>query len=107
MRLRILFLLAGLMHVSASTNAQTVTLKGDRLSLVSVLQAIREQAGYTIFTAKRVLRNTHPVTIDVRDMPIDQFLATVFADQPIEATLEGKTVILKNNRKSIEKGKSV
>ncbi|RQP19897.1 MAG: SusC/RagA family TonB-linked outer membrane protein [Parapedobacter sp.] len=95
MRLLILFLLAGLMHVSAATNAQTVTLKGDQLSLKSILQAIRQQAGYTIFTAKHILKDTHPVTIDVKDMPVDKFLATIFADQPLEATIEDKTIIIK------------
>ncbi len=95
MRLLILFSLAGLMHVSASTNAQTVTLKGERLSLSSVLQAIRQQAGYTIFTSQRVLKDTRPVTVDVRDMPVEQFLTTVLANQPLEASIEDKTIIIK------------
>ena len=99
MRLLILFLLAGLMHVSAATNAQTVTLRGNELSLESVLQVIRQQAGYTIFTAEHVLRDAHPVTIDARDMPVDEFLTAILVDQPLIATIENKTIIIKKKDK--------
>ncbi|WP_028296500.1 SusC/RagA family TonB-linked outer membrane protein [Olivibacter sitiensis] len=98
MRLLILFLLAGFLHVSAAGNAQTITLKGKKLPLEAVLQAIRQQTDYTVFGAGSILVGTHPVTVDARQMPLADFLNTIFRDQPLEAKVEDKTIIL--SRKS-------
>lgn len=95
MRLLILLLFVGLMHANAAINAQTITLKGKDLSLEIVLQVIRQQTGYTIFTAEHVLRDAKPVTIDVRDMPVDAFLKAILVDQPLAVTIENNTIIIK------------
>src|SRR5690606_20460116 len=100
MRLLILFFLAGLLHVSAATNAQTITLKGNRLSFEKVLQAIRDQTGYTVFTTKQVIKNTRPISVDAKKMPIEQFLTLVIAEQPLEATVESKTIVIKKKDKA-------
>lgn len=94
MRLLILFSVAGLMHVSAATYSQTVTLRGKDLALAEVLQAIRQQTDYTVFGAGSILKGTHPVTVDAVDMPLADFLNTIFADQPLEAKIEDKTIVL-------------
>ncbi|WP_084163797.1 SusC/RagA family TonB-linked outer membrane protein [Olivibacter sitiensis] len=98
MRLLMLFLLAGFMHVSAASYSQNISLSGRNIPFEQVLDVIRQQGGYAITSNKALLKLTKPVTIDVKNMPIDVFLKAILRDQPLEAQLEDKTIIL--SRKS-------
>lgn len=94
MRLLILFFVAGLMHVSAGTYSQTVSLSGQKLEMEDVLQAIRQQTGYAVYVNLSHLKGTKPVSIDAENMPLQQFLATVLREQPLQAKVEDKTIVL-------------
>lgn len=99
MRLLILLLMAGFMHVTASSLAQTVTLEGRNLSFKKVLQAIKKQSGYEISGSSDVIDLGQPVTVSARQMPLDDFLRTILADQPIDFEMDERTIVLlkKNN----------
>src|SRR5690554_478980 len=91
MRLLILFFVAGLMHVSAGTFSQTVSLRGQQLQMTEVLQAIRQQTGYAVYVNVSHLEETKPVSIDAQNMPLQEFLAAVLREQPLQAKVEDKT----------------
>ncbi len=101
MRLLVLFLLAGLMHVSATTYSQ-ITLSGANIPFTEALGAIRKQAGYAITADKALLRFAKPVSIDAANLPLDEFLRRILTDQPLEATIEEKTVVIRRKRTHVE-----
>lgn len=59
-----------------------------------VLQAIRLQSGFEISSSSDVVELAAPVTISAQDMPIEDFLHLLMADQPLQYKMEGKTIVL-------------
>ncbi len=98
MKLLLLFMIVGLMHVSAASRAQTITLHADKLSLAEVIKAIRQQTDFEVFADAAALQHTAPVTVHAKEMSVEDFLALILRDQPLEAKVEEKTIML--SRKS-------
>ena len=96
MRVLVLFLLVGLIHVSAATYSQSVTLRAVQWPLADVIQTIRQQTGYAVYVNLAHLKGAKPVSIDAKDMPLEKFLAAILRDQPLEAKVEDKTIIVKS-----------
>ncbi len=94
MKLLMLFLSVGLLHVSASTFSQSVTLRVKQAKLEDVIRSIRQQTGYAVYVDLAHLAGAKPVSIDVKNMPLPDFLNLVLQDQPLHAKIEDKTVVL-------------
>lgn len=98
MKLLFICILMGLMHVSAASKAQTITLKGSGLAFAEVITAIRQQTGFEVYVMKDHLNHTRKLTIDVKDMPLDKFLTLVLTDQPLEAKIIDKTIMFSSKK---------
>ncbi|MFC3199742.1 SusC/RagA family TonB-linked outer membrane protein [Parapedobacter deserti] len=94
MRIIMFLLLGGALSISASGYSQSITLKGTNIPFPSVIKTVRSQTGYTIFSSKRLMEEAGPVTIDVRNMPLRDFLNAITVDQPIAYELEDNTISL-------------
>ena len=92
MRLTSLFLLAASLQVSARTLSQTVTFSGERVPLVKVFNEVKKQTGYLVAYNDQVLRSAKPVSISVKDEPVEKFMQKLLQDQPFEYTIEGNTI---------------
>ncbi len=109
MRITVFFLLVGMLSVSASSYSQQITLKGNKIPFSSVLETIRQQTGYTVFSTKSVLASTTDVTVDAKQMNLIDFLKKITADQPVTYQIEDKTIsfIKRNTRLAEISGLSV
>jgi TonB-linked SusC/RagA family outer membrane protein len=85
-------MLTGFMSVSAATYSQQITLKGSKIPFASVIDAIRKQSGYAVFGNKKLLESAIPVTVDVKNMALAQFLTLVTKGQNMDFAVEDKTV---------------
>ena len=94
MRITALCLIVTAMQVTANGFSQTVTLSGNAMPLKKVFAEIREQTGYVFFYSKGTLDNTRPVSLMVRNMPLESCLEIIFKDQPLSYTLSAKTIIV-------------
>ncbi len=94
MKITIVLLLLCIVQLNAETYSQTITLSGKDLSMERVMSAIREQTSYGITGDRTVLSHSRPVSISVKDMPLDDFLREVFRNQPIGYSMEGRTIFL-------------
>ena len=94
MKIIMFILIAGFSTVSASSYSQQITLKGENIPFSTVIEAIRKQSGYTVFGTKKVLESAKPVTIDVKNMPLTQFMEQVTRGQRIAYDIEDKTISL-------------
>jgi TonB-linked SusC/RagA family outer membrane protein len=83
-----------LLQVSASTRAQSVTLKGKDLPLRQVFKAIEQQTGYVVFANKSYLAETKPVSVNAEKMPLRQFMETITKDQSLGFTITDNTITL-------------
>ncbi|MBO9574089.1 MAG: SusC/RagA family protein, partial [Chitinophagaceae bacterium] len=95
MRLTAFLLLAGCIHVSARTVSQTITFSGKDVTLKEVFTAVESQTDYGIVYDYSWLDDTKPITIKAVDKPLKEFLAEAFKSQPLEFSIDGKTVIVK------------
>lgn len=100
MRLTIIIMTTLLLQVSASTSAQKVTLNLKNASLVTVLQSVKEQTGYNFLYPSELRTKTKPISIQVKNMEIDQVLEACFANQPFVYSLEEKTIVVKEKEPS-------
>ena len=71
--MRLLLLVFGL-SAAAAGFSQKVTLSFTNASLPKVLDAISKQTGMSVVFKDNLLKDAHPVTIDVKDVPVEEAL---------------------------------
>ena len=82
------------MNVHAAGVAQKVTLSVSNTPLEKVFTAVEKQTGYVFFFDEGILKNTKPVSIQVSNMPLHDFLNTILKDQPLKFSFQNKTIFL-------------
>ncbi|MGX5820721.1 TonB-dependent receptor [Chitinophaga lutea] len=95
MKLTLLLLLAGILQVQAAASAQTVTLSGKDLSFREVFASLEKQTGFVVFYNVALLKNTRPVTVTVKNMPLQDFLQLIMENQPVDFEINAKTITIK------------
>ena len=83
MKLTTCLLFLACMHASAKGVAQKVTLNENNSSLQTVLKKIETQTGYTFLYENDVLKKALPVSLQVKELPLDQVLRLCFIGQPL------------------------
>lgn len=94
MRLCFLFCFISLIQVSATSLAQKITLSKNNASLQETLDDIRVQTGYSILCDADVLSTAKPITVDLKNIPIDEALKQCLAYQPLTFVIKQKTIII-------------
>jgi len=94
MKIVMLLLLTGFMTVSAASYSQQITLKGKNIPFTSLIDVIRKQSGYAVFGTKKLLESAKPVTVDVKNMPLMEFMELIVEGQPLAYAIENKTISL-------------
>lgn len=92
MRITLLLLVTGMLSVSAKSYSQKITFQGRNVAFTVILDAVRQQSGYTVFTTKNILNSTSPLTLNVKEMELDEFLKKITANQPVDYQVEDKTI---------------
>lgn len=94
MKLSMLFLLVGMMHVSASSLAQHVTLHKKNVGLKEIFDEINQQTGLDFVWSAKAIDSKVKASISVHNEAIETVLAKVLKDLPLTFELVGQTVIL-------------
>ena len=97
MKLTAFLLFSMLVRVSATGFAQKITLSENNVSLESVFLKITDQTGYVFFYNDDLLKGARPVSLKVKDMPLEGVLNICFRGQPFVYYISNKTVAV--NRK--------
>jgi hypothetical protein len=64
------------------------------VQLTRVFSAIKSQTGYVFFYDAAVLREAKPVSIDLKDVSLEEALNQTLQDQPLEWLIENKTITI-------------
>jgi len=83
-------------QATASVSAQKITLTEKQASIQKLLREIRKQSDYDFIVNARNLKNARPLNITVRDMPLEEVLHLIFANQPVDYVLDNKTIIIRD-----------
>jgi len=95
MKLTAIILLAACLQLSARSNAQDkVTLLMKDAPLEKVLRALEKQGNYIVWCEKTFLIHTAPVTVQIKNVPLDQAMVEILKDQPLKFTIIGNVIVL-------------
>ncbi|ASZ15040.1 SusC/RagA family TonB-linked outer membrane protein [Chitinophaga pendula] len=96
MKLTTAFILIACLKLSATGIAQNVTISFRNSSLENAIREVRRQTGYNILYTSELMKTSKPISLDVKDLPINQFLDKCLIDQPITYHyIEDKIIVLK------------
>lgn len=102
MKLTALIATLFLLQVSASTNAQTITLNEKSAPLEKIIKLIRAQTGYDFIGNAKLIRSANPVTIRVNKASIDEVLKLCLENEQLSYTVKDKTIIIKQSTSDTE-----
>ena len=95
MKLTLVLMITGILHLSASTSAQNINLSVKEVSLKKVFKELRLQSGYNFLYNSKMLNETSPVSLSVKNMPFSEVLEACFKNQPVTYVITQNTVIIK------------
>ena len=94
MKLVIMLLTFVFLQVSAKGLSQTVSYSGREVSLKKIFAAIEKQTSYVFFYDAAVIRDTKPVTIEVKDMPVEAVLKKCLTGQALDFSIQNNTIVV-------------
>lgn len=96
MRLTTILIMVCLLQVSAAGYGQKITLNERDASLSSIINKIRKQSGYDFLGDTHLIKQAAPITVNVKDVSIDEALKTCFNNQAITYSIVDKIVVFKS-----------
>ena len=91
-----ILLLVGVMHVSAASYSQSVSLSAKDKSLESVFKDIKKQTGYLFFYSGQVDLHGKTVSVELRDAPLKTALDACLKQNGLSFTIVDKTIVIRN-----------
>jgi len=98
MKYTFLLLIIPLLQVSATTNAQMVTLSKKNAPLEDIFRDLRRQTNYDFLYSSKQLANAKKVSIDIKNASITQVLDLCFRNQPFTYGIENRTITIKERK---------
>ncbi len=95
MRLTAIFLLGFGLSLSARTVSQTVTFSAKNVPLQTAFKAIEKQTGFMIFCTLELLEKAAPVSVTVKNEPLELFLEKILGSSDLSWVIEDKTISIK------------
>ncbi len=94
MKLIAFILLAFSLHLSAHSYSQKVTFRLKNVPLETALNKVKQQTGYVFFYHYSLVQESRPVSIVVKNAPVEEVIRLLLKDQPIDYSVENRTVLL-------------
>ena len=96
LKLTLLLVTASFLQASAiTTYAQGVTIKAKQATLKEVFEEIRDQTKYDILYNSDDLKLAKPVTLDLKNVTINQAMDACLNNQLLTYSIENKTILIK------------
>lgn len=89
------------MQVSATTLAQRITIKGNPISLKAIFTEIKKQTGFQVLYQSAQLNKAKPIKIALNNVPLEEAMPQILADQQLDFEIEDKTIIIKERSPSL------
>jgi TonB-linked SusC/RagA family outer membrane protein len=95
MKLTFVLLIAALLHVSAATYSQNISLKVKDVSLLDVFKQLHRQAGVEFVYDNKMLKEAKPVSISAVNEPLIKLLDQCFSQQPLSYEIIQNMIVIK------------
>jgi len=94
MKITTFLLLIGVLHATADTYGQKVTLSERNVSLERVISLLKQQTGYDFLYGANLHSDTRKVTIEAKNQELSQVLNRLFADESFTYAISDRTVVI-------------
>jgi len=101
MKLTTLLLIITILQVSASSFGQKVTLSERNAPIQKVFDKISTQTGLDFLFSDDILKDAKRISIKVRDADLKAVLNKLFEGQPLEYSIEDKSVVVSKKTKAV------
>ena len=95
MKISFILLLVTCQAYAIDGKTQNITISEQNVTLENIFKKINEQTGYLFFYNADWLKKANPVTIQVKQTPLEEVLNICFTNQPLSYSIVGQTVVLK------------
>ena len=95
MNLCAILLLTTALQVSAAAYSQNVTISEKKIRLERVFRLISKQTGYEFIVNEKLLDNTTPVSLDVKNASVEDVLTKCLKDQQLAFTIRNRIIVIK------------
>lgn len=82
------------MHVSAASFSQNVSFSGKDVPVDRIFSAIEEQTGYFFFYKQQDIERIGPLSVSVKNMPVQELLSICLRNQPLAFVISDNTIII-------------
>jgi TonB-dependent starch-binding outer membrane protein SusC len=89
-----IFLLAGVLQVSAAVTGQTVTYSGKSVPVSTILSFIEKQTGFVFFYDKEDVNENKLVTVKFKNEQLSSALKKILEGEKVEFDIQGNTVFI-------------
>ncbi|MGJ1268761.1 TonB-dependent receptor [Sphingobacterium spiritivorum] len=107
MKLLAFFMVLGAMSANAAVHAQKVTLALKKSTLEKALLEISEQSGHHLLYNPLMLASSSPVSVNLKDVSLDEALKQCFINQPVVYTINKKTIVIQEKSHNFSKDKAI
>jgi hypothetical protein len=98
MKLTGLLTMTIMLLASLQVDCQTVNFSCKDIPLKQVFTIIKKQTGTLFFYDEALIKEAKPVTIRLKNVPLEAALDSIFKDQPLDWVLEDKTVTISKKK---------
>ncbi len=78
-----------------------ITFTGNNVPLKTIFSAIQKQTGYGFFYDPALLAEAKRVTLSFQNAPLSEVLVLVFKNQPLEYSIENKTILVAKKKSPV------
>jgi len=96
MKFTFFLLFISFIQVSASSFAQSISLKKSNATLLEALRSIQKQSGYKLVYNTQMLRSAKAVDVSLSNSTLKEALAACFENQNLSFVIDDKTIIVKH-----------
>lgn len=104
MKLTVILLFLGFLQVSADGFSQRITLSEKNTSFNNLFESIKKQSGYTFFYNNKLIKEEGKISVELKNVTLDEALSRILKDRPFSYMIMNKTVVIR--KKGVEDKKN-
>jgi TonB-linked SusC/RagA family outer membrane protein len=98
MQLTAILFLGLCLHLSAAGISQRVTYSGKNIPLQNIITAVKGQTGIVFFYSTKEVKKANLVSLDAKNLPLQEFLELVFKNQTLDFSIKGNAVFIREKK---------
>jgi TonB-linked SusC/RagA family outer membrane protein len=95
MKLTAILLFIGVLHLSAASYSQSVSISKHNSNLETIFKAIKKQTGYTFFYTDKVNTTQQNIDVDLNNVPLKEALDYCLKGLQLNYTIINKTIVIR------------